>query len=170
MESKEKYLKEFSESYEQHYAYKGVLTHATITKILTDIKSNLTDNYVVSGRIYSIVNELLENSLYHQLDTQDIVEIIILKNEVSFRILTFNSTSSKERELLIKKAEFLNSSDLEVVRKYYKDILMNNSVNNKGTIGIGLNLVRIKSKNQLLISMEEFDDRNIVIVDIKVDI
>ena len=162
------YLNDNFAKYERLYAYKGLLKHSTITTILSNIKS-ISENLTTSARIYSIVNELLENSLLHQLSPSDEVEVIVLKDGTSYRIITFNFSSTKDSKSLSEKVNVLNSSDLEKVRNDYKGILMNNLINNKGTIGIGLNLIRLKSKNKVLISMEDFEDYSVVIVDIKID-
>ncbi|MBI2280531.1 MAG: hypothetical protein HYU68_07555 [Bacteroidetes bacterium] len=163
------YVDKFYDDYIILFQYKGTITHAVITEILLKIKNQFSDNFIISNRIYSIVNELLENILYHQINSKEIIEIVILQDSKSYRIITFNYSLSKETEQLLQKSNFLNSSSIEEVKENYKDVLMNNLINNKGTIGVGLNLVRLKSNNKIIISIEEIEGYCIVIINVAIN-
>lgn len=163
------YVNKYYGDYIILFHYKGTISHATITEILLKIKHKYSNNFAVSNKIYSIVNELLENILYHQINLEEIIEIVILQESESYRVITYNYSTTKETKQLLQKSDFLNSSSIEEVKENYKNVLMNNLINNKGTIGVGLNLVRLKSNNKIIISVEEIDEYCIVIVDVAIN-
>jgi hypothetical protein len=169
-ETSVKYLRIFPDTYTQVYSFKGVLKHETITKILNDIRSSLTEDYILSKRMFAIANELLENALYHREKKDDEIEICVMKSDTCFRIITFNTSTKNELEKLQLRSEDLNSLTTEELKEMYKSKLLNDNINSKGTIGVGLQLVRLKSKNKILISLEESNNQNIVIVDVRIDI
>src|SRR5690554_7983398 len=87
------YLNVFSGRYDLIYKNICLIKHDAITDILIDLKKSLDIDYGLKKKIYSIVNELLENTMIHQNDEEDEVEIVILKSEDCYRIITFNIIS-----------------------------------------------------------------------------
>lgn len=145
------------------------MKHDAITNILEDLKNQLNIDYVLKKRIYSIVNELLENTMIHQNEEEDEVEIVILKSKDSYRIITFNITSIDQSIELLEYSSSINSLTNHEVKKQYKEKLLHGEINQKGTIGVGMELIRLKSNNKLLISTEESEDKRIIIIDVQLD-
>src|SRR5690554_3447181 len=95
------YLNVFSGRYDLIYNNSCLIKNYTITYILTDIKKRLDIDYGLIKKIYSNVNELLENTMIHQNDEEEEVEIDILKSDDCYRIITFNIISIEQNfELL----------------------------------------------------------------------
>jgi hypothetical protein len=169
MQLSNEYLSVFSGRYDLIYKNICFIKHDTITHILADLKSSLDTNYNLKKRIYSIVNELLENTLIHQGDEKDKVEIVILENDDCFRVITFNTTALDGSYDLVEYSSNINDLTNNELKAQYRDKLLNGEINQKGTIGVGMERIRLKSNNKILISTEETDDKRIVIIDVKVD-
>jgi hypothetical protein len=169
MHTSEQYLSVFSNKYTEIYNYIGLLEHETITRILRDIKSVIQADYIIERRIYGIVNEMLENTMIHQKSTSYNLEIAILKNKSSYRIITFNTSTVDEVQSFLENSSDLNTLSSQELKDRYRKKLLTSEINDKGTIGVGMELVRIKSRNKILISTEENSGQSIVIIDVKVD-
>lgn len=164
------YLNVFTDRYKRVYSTTCNIEHLTITRILAELKSTLNIEYNLKKRIYSIVNELLENTLIHGSGPDDEVEIVILKNDLNYRVISFNITSIQESESLVEYSSNINTLTNTELKSQYKQKLLTGEVNEKGTIGVGMELIRMKSKNKILISTEESGDKRIIIIDVKIDI
>jgi hypothetical protein len=140
-----------------------------ITNILADLKSSLDTSFNFKKKIYSIVNELLENTLLHQTDEDGKVEIVILKSNDCYRVITFNTSSIHDVSDLLEHSSTINSLSNSELKQQYKEKLLTGEINQKGTIGVGMELIRLKSNNKILISSEESDNKRIVIIDVKID-
>lgn len=163
------YLSALDYNYQRSFMYRGEITHAQITFILKRLKRELVTDFNTFKRLYSIVNELLENALLHKSNASDEVEVNIVENENCFRIISFNTSVKGEADLLLMNSRDINQLTTEELRSRYRNKLLNDSLNEKGTIGVGLEVVRMKSKHKVLISMEELEHQNVVIVDARVD-
>ena len=164
------YLKVFSDRFDEIYRNISFIKHETITHILADLKSSLDIEFNLKKKIYSIVNELLENTLIHQSGDDGKVEIIILKSEDAYRVITFNTSDIEESSDLLEYSSNINSLTHSELKTQYKEKLLTGEINQKGTIGVGMELIRLKSKNKILISTEETDDKRMIIIDVKIDI
>jgi hypothetical protein len=169
MHQSSQYLSVFSDSYNQIYGNICFIKHDTITNILEDLKSSLDISFNLKKRIYSIVNELLENTMLHQSDEKAKVELAILQSDDCYRIITFNTTTKDGSFNLLEHSANINSLSRQALKNQYKEKLISGNINKKGTIGVGMELIRLKSNNKILISTEESDDKRIVIIDVKID-
>lgn len=163
------YLNVFSGRYDLIYKNICLIKHDAITDILIDLKKSLDIDYGLKKKIYSIVNELLENTMIHQNDEEDEVEIVILKSEDCYRIITFNIILIDQSFELLEYSSNINSLTNHELKAQYKEKLLYGEINQKGTIGVGMELIRLKSNNKLLISTEESEDKRIIIIDVKLD-
>lgn len=163
------YLSAFDNNYLQTFRYRGGITHVVITKILKQLKKEITTEFNTFKRLYSIVNELLENALIHKQSSNDEIEIYILENDHCFRIVSFNTSDRKEADVLMVSSQNINQLTAEELRERYRSKLLSDNINNKGTIGVGLEVVRMKSKNKIMVSMEELETQNLIVVDARLD-
>ncbi|PKR79683.1 hypothetical protein CW751_13670 [Brumimicrobium salinarum] len=160
------YLSVFSDRYTQIYRESCIIKHEEITNILNDVKSSLDIDFVTKKRIYSIVNELLENTMLHSDHSESEVELVILKTDDCYRIITINTISVDERHNLLSYSTNINSLSIQELKNQYKEKLLNGEINDKGTIGVGMELIRLQSNNKILIST---DDNSNVIIDVRLD-
>lgn len=170
MHRSNEYISFFLNRFDLIYRNISIIKHETITHILADLKSSLEINFNLKKKIYSIVNELLENTLIHQSGTDSKVEIVILKSDNAYRVITFNTSSLDESYDLLEYSSNINSLSHSELKTQYKEKLLTGEINQKGTIGVGMELIRLKSKNKILISTEEYDDKRMIIIDVKIDI
>ncbi len=133
--------------------FKGNISHDVITTILKKLKTvSIENDCAVNKKIYSIVNELLENINYHTNELRRYLEILITKENQQIKIATFNYSTKSKINKLIEKINHINDLSLEEVKNQYSQKLKNNTLSEKGTIGVGLETIRLKSKNKILIN------------------
>ena len=87
------------------------------------------------------MNELLENMLYHGATLNNEIEIVILRDSSSIRVLTSNLSINNNIRNLVAKSNQLNSINIENVKAQYLDKLKNDAINDNGQMGIGLELI-----------------------------
>ena len=120
-------------------------------------------------KIYAISNELLENALYHASKEKSDVDFILVESTKRFRVIIFNYSTPSQFEEFAQKIEEVNNNNLTEVKTSYQNQLLKGQINEKGTIGVGLELVRLKSKNKILLSVQEIQDDLLLIIDVGID-
>lgn len=165
------FSKEYLKEQKPHfmvYSYQGLIDHSITTEILTVLKTLYSDNPVISKKIYIVANELLENSIFHSKFSHEEIEFFILDKKDAIRVIVVNISNLADYERLINKTELLNDLSQNEVREIYRNKLVENTINKKGTIGVGLNLIRLRTNNKIIISVEVIEEKYVVIVDIKI--
>lgn len=153
------------------YSYKGAINHSKTTKILNALKNLFPDNYMLTKKVYTVSNELLENTIFHSNVVDENIEFIIVNQHNSIRVISINYSNIDEYNKLINKAENLNQLNESEVKETYLKKLLDNSINNKGTIGVGLNLIKLRTNNKLVISYEKINhDKCIILIDITINV
>ena len=107
--------------------------------------------------------------MLHQSDEKGKVEIAVLKNDDCFRIITFNTTSINDSQNLLEHSSNINALTNAELKTQYRDKLLSSEINQKGTIGVGMELIRLRSTNKIFISIDESEGERIVIIDVKID-
>lgn len=163
------YLDVIIDRYREIYEVQCNITHDKITAILTELKDSLVVEHTLKKRIYGVVNELLENTLIHKSTESSEVELTILEDESCFRVITFNNSSIQNSENFLNYSEEINELSYTQLKTQYKDKLLHGEINDKDTIGVGMESIRLKSNNKILISTEESDNKRVIIIDVKID-
>lgn len=153
------------------YSYKGIISHSKTTEILNDLKLLFPDDYVLTKKLYTVSNELLENTIFHSNIVDENIEFIVASKHNTIRVISINYSNINEYNKLITKAEDLNQLTEPELKETYLKKLLDNSINEKGTIGVGLNLIKLKTKNKIVISYEKINHENcIILIDITINI
>ena len=115
----------------------------------------------IKKRVYHIMVEGLQNITKHQdtqfTNTDKSGFFIIQKKGNTFVITTANLIHDAKKESLSTHIEEINKLNKEEIRKYYKQVLSNGELSEKGGAGLGLIDMARKSGAKLLYEFKKYD-------------
>ncbi len=147
------------------YIYRGLFTQGVTDKIISLTETNLS-NYGESSkmkkRVFSIMVEGLQNITRHQ----DVYSeenrsgiFVIQQKEKRYYITTGNLISNNNIDKLTKQLDKINSLEKDDLKTFYKSVLNDNIMSNKGGAGLGLIEMARKSGNKLSYDFKDIDDK-----------
>ncbi len=153
------------------YIYRGNFTDEITENILKLTESNLQheeSRNKIKKRIYSIMVEGLQNITRHQhADEVDIEKVeetygifVIQKIEELYFITTGNVIDNEHIPHLKELLEKINSLSKDELKAFYKKILMEGELSDKGGAGLGLIDMARKSGNKLFYKFRKIDDKH----------
>ncbi|MAW84076.1 MAG: hypothetical protein CL832_06675 [Crocinitomicaceae bacterium] len=154
-------------------AFKGTVTSELLSSVFQIMESkmdDLNDSPATKKKVFNVLVECLQN-LYHHIDDFDNENVIldstgdkksaifsILRNDDSYNIVTGNFIFPKNVDEITKKINYINSLNRDELKAYYKEVLNNGKLSEKGGGGLGLIDIAKKSRNKLQYSFREIDD------------
>lgn len=142
-------------------SFKGNISSELLTSILQIIESkmeNLQEEPKVKKKVYNVLVECLQN-LYHHLDddinetdSSDIPKSAIFmigKVNNQYSIVTGNYIHNKNVDFLKKRLDEINLMSKEELKDFYKTILNNGEMSDKGGGGLGMIDIARKSGQKL---------------------
>jgi len=149
-------------------SFKGNVTSELLTSVLQIMESKmekLNEPNRVKKKVYNILVEALQN-LYHHLDKKgendpkahSTVIFMIGKDEQAYSIFTGNYILNVNAEKLRLKLEKINSLDADELKAYYKEVLNNGMMSDKGGGGLGMIDIARKSGQKLEFDFQKVDD------------
>ncbi|MBK7129578.1 MAG: hypothetical protein IPM74_06260 [Crocinitomicaceae bacterium] len=151
-------------------SFKGMITSELLTTILQIMESkmdHIDENPKVKKKVFNILVECLQN-LYHHIDQEDMVHVpaeersallMIAKNSNSYQITTGNYMKTSDVATLKDKLDLVNGMDKEELKAYYKQVLNEGSMSEKGTAGLGMIDIARKSGEKLEYEFLTINDR-----------
>ena len=146
------------------YIYRGNFTQGVTDKIILLTETNLS-NYGESSkmkkRVFSIMVEGLQNITRHQdvLSEDDRSGIFVIQQkENRYYITTGNLIAKNNINNLTKQLDKINSLEKDDLKAFYKSVLNDNMMSNKGGAGLGLIEMARKSGNNLIYDFKDIDD------------
>lgn len=142
-----------------NYIYRGVFTQNITDSILSLTESNLEkqgENSKIKKRVFTIMVEGLQNITRHQETEEnkgisDIAGIFIIQDKDDrYYITTGNPIYKKNIGRLTEQLNKINSLEPEELKQYYKSVLNDNIISDKGGAGLGLIEMARKSGNKLV--------------------
>ncbi len=152
-----------------NYIYRGLFTQSITDNILLLTEacmSNVGEDSKIKKRIFTILVEGLQNVTRHQeIDGQEAATdpnqagiFIIQNHNGKYYITTGNPILKVNIPALIKQLEKINSLDSESLKLFYKEVLNNDKISNKGGAGLGLIEMARKSGNKLDFDFSDIND------------
>lgn|SRR5690554_725781 len=149
-------------------SFKGGITSELLTSILQIVESKmetLNESSKVRKRVYSILVEVLQN-LYHHMDEEKINlqdkyndAIFILGRKEDFYVIHTGNYLKKDKvHALQKRLEKINSLDKDELKMYYKEVLNNGLMSDKGGGGLGMIDIARKSRHKLDFNFQDMDN------------
>lgn len=152
-------------SEEVEYIYHGKFDSKITDGILSLAETNLdtTDSKKIKKRVYFILVEGLQNITRHQeqnVKYEDYNEgfLAIQKKQSEFAITTGNLITNSSIEDLTTKLDQINSLNKDELKKYYRQILDNETFSQKGGAGLGLIEIARKSGSKIAYDFQKISD------------
>ncbi|HCC30807.1 MAG TPA: hypothetical protein DEQ03_12275, partial [Marinilabiliales bacterium] len=138
------------------YIYRGIFSQSITDGILSLTESNLDkqgEDSKIKKRVFTIMVEGLQNITRHQETDDDAyvneTGIFIIQDVKSrYYITTGNPILKKNIPNLENQLNKINSLDAEELKLYYKKVLNDNIISDKGGAGLGLIEMARKSGNK----------------------
>jgi len=149
-------------------SFKGNVTSELLTSVLQIMESKmekLNEPSKIKKKVYNILVEALQN-LYHHLDKQpdtapqghNTVIFMIGKTPEAYSIFTGNYINNENAEKLKGRLEKINSLDTDELKSYYKEVLNNGMMSDKGGGGLGMIDIARKSGQKLDFDFQKVDE------------
>jgi len=154
------------------YIYRGYFNQQITDSILSLTELNLEtkeQSSKMKKRVYAILVEGLQNITRHQTDAKvdeshkefDTNGLFVIKrNNDKYYITTGNATNKKNIPTITKLIEKINSLDKDELKKYYKEVLNEGELSDKGGAGLGLIDMARKSGNKLSYKFVDLSDED----------
>lgn len=141
------------------YIYRGLFTQNITDSIISLAENNLEssgESSKVKKRVFSIMVECLQNVTRHQtpqnnnITSPDQAGIFVIQNQnEAYQITSGNVVENNVIPHLEEMLNKINSLEKEDLKAYYKEILEDGSISDKGGAGLGLIEMARKSGNKL---------------------
>jgi hypothetical protein len=139
-------------------SFKGEITSDIISMVLQIMESKLDavqERGAVKKKIFNILVECMQN-LYHHAETETVDEsnkrsamLELYFDDDYYYITTGNFIKNEDVPRLRDRIERVNSLNRDELRKYYREILDNNRISNKGGADLGMIDMAKKSGQKL---------------------
>ena len=150
-------------------SFKGDITSELLTSILQIMESkldNLQEEPKVKKKVYNVLVECLQN-LYHHMDEANEEEdarvksaiFMIGKIEGHYDIITGNYIKTDNVASFKKRLDDINEMSKEELKDYYKEVLNNGSMSQKGGGGLGMIDIARKTGQKLDYNFKPVDDK-----------
>jgi hypothetical protein len=153
-------------------SFKGNITSELLTSILQIMESkmeNLQEEPKVKKKVYNVLVECLQN-LYHHLDDelQNSDGNILPKSAIfmigkinnQYSIVTGNYILNRNVEFLKNRLNEINQMSKDELKEFYKSILNNGEMSEKGGGGLGMIDIARKSGQKLNFNFVPVDDNS----------
>ncbi|MGZ3930166.1 MAG: SiaB family protein kinase [Bacteroidia bacterium] len=157
-------FKEF-EKYSLSYVYKGIFNPDHTDKILSLAETNMAitgESSKTQKRVYFVMVESLQNITRHQ-DVEQEEEnhaFFVVHNRVGeYDLTSGNVVERAQIDDLKSKIDKINSLGPDELKDYYKYVLENTGMSDKGGAGLGLIEMARRSGNKLQYDFQELNDK-----------
>lgn len=150
------------------YVYRGFFSQVITDSIIALTENNLDsigESSKLKKRVFSIMVECLQNITRHQFIDENEEQspdqsgmFVICNKDKSYQMTSGNVVNNDAIPHLKKLLDKVNSLDKDALKDYYKQVLEDGSISNKGGAGLGLIEMARKSGNKLFYTFEEIND------------
>lgn len=139
----------------------------TILQIMESKMEHLDEKPKVKKKVFNILVECLQN-LYHHIDQDDVIHrpmeeksalLMIAKSSEYYQITTGNYMKAEEVTDLRNKLDLVNGMEKDELKAYYKKVLNEGRMSEKGTAGLGMIDIARKSGQPLGYSFMPINDK-----------
>jgi len=149
------------------YIYRGDFCQSITDAILSLTEANMEkagESSKIKKRVFTIMVEGLQNITRHQeidekVNTNNEKSIFFLQEiDDRYYITTGNPILKSNIKLLTEQLNTINSLDKDKLKEYYKTVLKDNIISDKGGAGLGLIEMARKSGNKLVFDFIDLSD------------
>ena len=149
-------------------SFKGEVTSDLLTSILQIMESKmdtLDEPPKIKKKVYNILVECLQN-LYHHIDEDDPKTVMNEKSALfmirkvggEYSIMTGNYITVENVDMMKQRLDRINEMDKDELKDYYKEVLNNGQMSEKGGGGLGMIDIARKSGKKLEYNFDPVDD------------
>ncbi len=162
---------DINKSLNQHnviMVYRGEFTHDVTKAVLNMTERKLDfigEEEGTKKKVFNVMVECLQNICKHADDVpSDLDErikplFIIGKEEEEYVIISGNAIYNEHVDALSEKLRKVNELDKDGLKVFYKEVLTNGSISDKGGAGLGFIDMARKSGNKLVYYFEKVDEQ-----------
>jgi hypothetical protein len=153
------------ENYSLSYVYKGIFNPTLTDKILSLTETNMAitgEGSKTQKKVYFVMVESLQNITRHQDLNQDHENqaFFVVQNKGGIYDLASGNVIEQEHIADLKlKLDKINAMDAAELKDYYKHVLENTGLSEKGGAGLGLIEMARRSGNKLAYDFEKINDK-----------
>ena len=153
-------------------SFKGAITSELLTSVLQIMEEKMEDlneEPKTKKKVFNVLVECLQN-LYHHIDDFEVQgsaeEVSEKKSAIfsisrtveSYNIVTGNFVSNENVTNLTNKINKINDLSRDELKAYYKQVLNNGEISEKGGGGLGFIDIAKKSGEKLVYNLREIDE------------
>lgn len=148
------------------YVYKGIFNATLTDKILSLSETNMNiaeESSKTQKRVYFVMVESLQNITRHQdvYQSQQNHAFFVVQNKTGeYNLTSANVVEDDKVEHLRQSIDKINSLNADELKDYYKYVLENTGLSDKGGAGLGLIEMARKSGNKLTYSFNKEHESN----------
>ncbi len=139
----------------------------TILQIMESKMERFEERPKIKKKVFNVLVECLQN-LYHHID-EDIDDadsrqnelnslFMIAKTVTTYTITTGNYMKPKDVESLKNRLDLINGMTKDQLKAYYKEVLNQGTMSDKGTAGLGMIDIARKSGKKLEYNFSQISD------------
>ncbi len=152
------------ENYSLSYVYKGIFNPDLTDKILSLAETNMNltkESPRTQKRVYFVMVESLQNITRHQ-DIHQAEEnhafFVVQNKNGLYELSSGNVIEKPQMDELKKRIDKINSLGANDLKEYYRDVLNNTGLSDKGGAGLGLIEMARRSGNKLSYDFQKIND------------
>jgi Family of unknown function (DUF6272) len=145
----------------------GRVTAESLTSILQIVESQLKSRHekpAVTKKVYNVLVECLQNA-YHHTENRDVADtkepcsaiFMILDKPNEYSIQIGNNITNETLPALKNQLDYVKSLSPDELKLYYKSVLNNGKMSNKGGGGLGVIDIAIKSNGNFQFQFSPID-------------
>jgi len=141
-----KYIYDLHRSLSDHHlilAYEGEFTQEITKSILAMVERNMDstgEDSAIKRKVFNVMVESLQNIVKHANDhgeNSHSAVFMVGKQQEQYTIISGNSINNSEIDIVKDKIDKVNVLDKDGLKAYYKEIIKNTKISEKGGAGLG---------------------------------
>jgi coenzyme F420-reducing hydrogenase delta subunit len=151
-------------NYSLNYVYKGIFDPMLTDRILSLAENNMNitgESSKTQKRVYFVMVESLQNITRHQdvnQTSQNHAFFVVQNKAGEYDLSSGNIIEKSKVDDLKEKLDKINSLNPEELKDYYKNVLENTGMSDKGGAGLGLIEMARRSGNKLSYDFQPLDN------------
>jgi hypothetical protein len=151
-------------NYSLNYVYKGIFDPTLTDKILSLAENNMNitgESSKTQKRVYFVMVESLQNITRHQdvnQTSQNHAFFVVQNRSGEYDLSSGNIIERSKVDDLKEKLDKINSLNPDELKDYYKNVLENTGMSDKGGAGLGLIEMARRSGNKLSYDFQPVDN------------
>jgi len=146
--------------------YEGEINH-DIMKVFTSLteKGLKAEEFSGQKKVFNVMVECLQNISKHSDCRENVKEenigngiFLISNNDAELTIVTGNTIKKEKENFLSEKINHINTLSKDELKTYYKEILKESKLSNKGGAGLGFIDIARKTQNKLSFDFHPIDN------------